>query len=162
MDKSAVKAAVEKHLERVSNQLAPVRSWKLTIKYEALPGDHKSTTEASCSFDYAYEDAVIRFDPEAHDDERHVVRNLRHELIHLLLAPIEAYRETITPMLSDEQSSVEYQAARVAVERCVMNVERVFDWGLNIPLLPEEAPAEEPQAAEPEASETSESDRKAE
>ncbi|MBD2261363.1 hypothetical protein [Pseudanabaena sp. FACHB-2040] len=148
MDKSEVKAIVHEHINRLMNELGPVRSWNVTVKYDRLSSDAHTTINAEIGFDYAYEQAVITIDPDSQDDANHVLRNLRHELIHLLLAPIEAYRGVVRSMLDEQQEEVEAAAERVAIERCVMNVERVLDWGLKIPLMPEEAAPEQPQAAE--------------
>ncbi len=124
MDTTAVKRIVEEHLHPLQHRLQ-VQEWRVDVLYEALEGE----TNARTNFIYPYRHAKIRIDPAQHDDEADVIRSLRHELAHLVLAPFGHAIKTAERILeNDDTASRAFdEAKRFAVEECIVNLERMLD-----------------------------------
>ncbi len=124
MDTSAVKRIVKKHLQPLQHRLQ-VQEWRVDVLYEALEGE----TNARTNFIYPYRHAKVRIDPAQHDDEADVIRSLRHELAHLVLAPFDHAINTAQRILeNDDTASRAFdEARRFAVEECIVNLERMLD-----------------------------------
>lgn len=127
MDKSAVGRVVDAHMRRLMWRLQ-VQAWKVDITY-GRPGGGRWV--ASCERAAPYLRATIELDPDAHADEAAVVESLRHELLHLLLAPFDQYRDLVTCALAPDSpmDEAERGAWRYAVEQTVGNLERMLDHG---------------------------------
>lgn len=127
MDKSKCREIVDQHIKDLMWMLG-VQAWGVTVEYEPI----NRNASATITFDYAYEQATIIIDPDKHDLEETLLKNLRHELIHLILAPFDSYRDLIINTFPKDSQlvGIEHQAAKVATERTVLGIERIFDWGL--------------------------------
>ena len=130
MDKSKVKEIVDANILKMMCQLG-VQAWKIGVFYEPA-GDPNWV--ASCSRQLPYQSATIRIDPQMAESEEDVLDSLRHELIHVLLAPLDAYRDLVTSNIESESpmDTAEDRAWTLAIESCVLAVERIFDWGLDL------------------------------
>ena len=128
MDKSEVKAIVDRNIKPMMALLG-VQHWKINVLYEPCTNPN---WVASCARNIAYQKATITIDPSRADSEEDVIDSLRHELIHVLLAPFDAYRGIMTSHLTqgDTLDRIEDEAWEVAIENTVLAVERIFDWGL--------------------------------
>ncbi|MEO0481902.1 MAG: hypothetical protein AAF196_20745 [Planctomycetota bacterium] len=78
---------------------------------------------ANCSILDAYQKATIRIDVTQHESEEEVVESVRHEMIHLLLSPIEFVVDRVGQMERSDLSA----AACEGVERSVRMIEKAMD-----------------------------------
>ena len=132
MDQSEVRFIVNEHVKPIRDALQ-LNDWHIDTEYTALdPG-----TSARVHMMPRYRRATIQFDPAQIVDREHVLRCLRHELLHLVLAPFDLYTCAVSEMLPEQFSKVDNQLFMDAVELVVGNLERVLDWG--IPFRPWEA-----------------------
>ncbi|MBD2119351.1 hypothetical protein [Trichocoleus sp. FACHB-262] len=130
MDKSKVKEVVDTNILKMMRQLG-VQAWKVAVLYEPTGNPN---WVASCTRQLPYQSAVIRIDPHMAESEADVLNSLRHELIHVLLAPLDAYRDVVISNIEADSpmDAAEDRAWTMAIETCVLAVERIFDWGLDL------------------------------
>lgn len=128
MTATQVKAIVEAHIEKMVRLLG-VQAWKIDVLYEEAG---QPNWAASCTRQLPYQMATIRIDPAMAKDEADVLESLRHELIHVALAPFDAYRDVVTSSIKPDSSmdAAEERSWTLAIESAVLAVERIFDWGL--------------------------------
>lgn len=127
MDRSAVQAVVERELGPLLQRLG-IGHWKVRCSYAPAPDQDDGTLlRGECTRLVDYQDAHIRFNPEAFDDEDAVLVTLRHELFHVILSPFDLYTSAV------ERAQVEGPAAEVlerirehVLEQIVINLERMF------------------------------------
>ncbi len=132
MKTSKVREIVNEHIKPIRNALH-LNDWDIDTEYTALdPG-----TPARVHMAARYRLATIQFDPAQIVDREQVLRCLRHELLHLVLAPFDLYTCAVSEMLPKHFSRVDKQLFMDAVELVVGNLERVLDWG--IPFRPWES-----------------------
>jgi hypothetical protein len=124
MDRSAVKAIVEAHLESLV-EVFGVERWCIQVNYEACDNPNHG---ASCGRAVDYDKAFITIDPDKHKDEGDVVDSLRHEIEHILLSPFDLYRDAMTQHIDDEtkEHRQEQRLFTYAVEQTVINIERLW------------------------------------
>ena len=134
MDQSEVRAIVNEHLKPIRDALQ-LNDWNIDTECSPL----ELGTPARVHMTARYRHATIQFDPAQIGDREHVLRCLRHELLHLVLAPFDLYTYAVSEMLSEQFSRVDKQLFTDAVELVVGNLERVLDWG--IPFRPWEPQA---------------------
>lgn len=108
-------------------------NWDIKFKTERL----EIGVTGRCNADSRYQHATIILDPEQIDDEAEALKVLRHELIHVVLAefdiPFESARDELQ---SNEGRRLLFEIQRNAVERSVVQIERILDHGLGAtPLL---------------------------
>jgi hypothetical protein len=124
MDRSAVKAIVESHLDSLA-EVFGVERWCIQVNYEACDNPNHG---ASCGRAVDYDKAFITIDPDKHKDEGEVVDSLRHEIEHILLSPFDLYRDAMTQHIDDEtkEHRQEQRLFTYAVEQTVINIERLW------------------------------------
>jgi hypothetical protein len=126
MDASEAKRIVEVNVGAMVDALC-LHHWRLEIHYTSTGHENwKAKCDRSGS-DYFI--AELTFDPERHDDEQDLLRSLRHELLHLHLAPFDLYRDLMTQHIDDDDSPQARQEQRAfshAVEQMVGNLERML------------------------------------
>ena len=76
------------------------------------------------------ETSLIEIDNNEHDDPDELLRTLRHELIHCMLADLETYRKSVAELLDDKVFNALEPVFRHAAERTVVNIENCLDHGL--------------------------------
>jgi hydroxymethylpyrimidine/phosphomethylpyrimidine kinase len=130
VDASKCREIVDAHILAMMRQLG-VQAWKVSVLYEPTGNPN---WVASCTRQLPYQSAVIRIDPHMAESEEDVLDSLRHELIHVLLAPLDAYRDVVTSNIEADSpmDAAEDRAWTQAIETCVLAVERIFDWGLDL------------------------------
>jgi nitric oxide synthase oxygenase domain/subunit len=97
VDTSAVKAIVEANIERLMEAIG-IPHWRLTVYYEA---PENPNWKASCDRSGAdYWRASITIDPKHANDADDVIDSLVHELLHIVLAPFDLYRNAVTPHIA--------------------------------------------------------------
>lgn len=124
MDKSKCCEIVDANIEGMKAQFN-LQQWRIQINYEPL----EEYCVAQCFMATAYQRATIKIDPEQHETEDEVVDSLRHELLHIVLAPYNIYRSMVTPNIEKDSAmdTVEEEAWTVAIESAVLNLERIMD-----------------------------------
>ena len=132
MPKDTVLAIARAYLEPMSQALH-VAHWDIKLEVKHIAS--KEGAAAQVFMDNDYHKARIVIDHRECDSEADVCRYLRHELIHLLLGPFDLYADTTREALKgvDGASSlldVDHRVFTHAVEQAVLNLERVFDFGI--------------------------------
>jgi hypothetical protein len=147
MQESEVQAIVDAHIKPMMRLLG-VQAWRIAVRYEAESEDHPDWV-ASCDRHTSYQRATIRIDPARHDTAAEVLDSLRHELIHVVLSPFDAYRALATANIKagSAMDAAEDRAWEAAIELSVLAVERIFDWGLKERGNPEDTKSDGPTIA---------------
>lgn len=125
MDQSKVREIVEANFKQMRWDLQ-LQDWRVDIEYAPLPEE----VGAQVRIKPHYRSAVITIDPPKQADEEMVLRNLRHELLHLLLAPMTAYGNAVEEMIPDGARPVDQHLFTYHNEMLVGNLERMLDHGV--------------------------------
>lgn len=99
MDKSACKAIVDANIRRLMWE-TQTQDWGVTIDYGRTGIDD---TIAQVEKQTKYRRATITIDHDEHDDEAHVLNSLRHELLHIVLAPFDRLVTLCEHLIGDDQ-----------------------------------------------------------
>jgi hypothetical protein len=149
MDRSAVKAIVDREIEPMMERLG-VPHWQIVVSYDLRDDNGICRTKGRCTRAIDYNKARIEFDPEECEDEADVLKTLRHELFHIVASPFDLYMQA-ADQCTKEDSPEEAILDRVfdhAVEKVMINLERMFigltDKSAESPPGPATAPASEP------------------
>ena len=126
MDKSQCKAIVDANLKQMVWQLQ-IQNWRLEIDYRSLGCEG---AKGQCTINTPYDRAYIELDPEAFETESEVLDTLRHELLHVVMAPFDLYHTTVFETLEGESSRkvANHMFTHVA-EQLVVKLERLLDHG---------------------------------
>jgi hypothetical protein len=123
-----VQAIADRELGPLKGRLGLER-WDISVHCDLKvddPGDF--TTRGECTWHVDYDTAVIRLVPDRLNTEAEVIEVLRHELFHVVLAPISIYKNAIRPALTADETK--YAMAESvythAVERMAINLERMY------------------------------------
>jgi len=128
MDESQVKAIVNANVEEMRRALQ-LQDWEIKFEYHCL-GHGSDVTEAVCTPDPRYNRAVIVIDPARAENEEEVLKSLRHELLHCLIAAIETYRKAVGQLLDEKPFNAIDELFCDAVETTVRRLEQMLDHGL--------------------------------
>lgn len=125
MDTSYVKAIVEANIAAMVDALC-LNHWRIEIGYTSTGHDNWKAKCDRSGGDYYI--AEITIDPAMHDDSTDVLRSLRHELLHLHLAPFDLYRDLMTQHIEEDTPAErqEQRAFTYAVEQMLGNLERML------------------------------------
>lgn len=125
MDRSAVKAIVDANIRRLRWE-TQTQDWDVKVEYTRCE-DGEAT--AWVVRNLPYRQAVITIDPEKAHDEAGVLNSLRHELLHVALAPFDAYLKAAQNFLADDAAALRVLDGVwvFAVETAVGNLERLMD-----------------------------------
>lgn len=131
MDRSKVREIVQARIHELIRDLA-IGHWRLMIEYENKPPDSNGVTErGDCVRLVDYNRATINLNPDAFsdDDETKVFGVLRHELLHVVLAPFDIFLNVVSPLIEDDpvKTKVIQSVWDHAVEQAVVNLERIHD-----------------------------------
>lgn len=129
MDVSEVKRIVEANIRPMIDALC-LGHWRIGIDYTKTGRDNWIAMCDRSGGDYFV--ASIILDPEMHDDEREVLKSLRHELLHLHLAPFDLFRDAMTQHIVNDtpEAGQENRLWAFACEQTLGNVERML---INLP-----------------------------
>lgn len=127
MDRSAVKAIVDREIEPLMRRLG-IPHWRITVSLEPAPQkDSGRYLSGHVDRFVDYEHAHVTLNPEAFDDESDVLRVLRHELLHVVLAPIDVFVNAVEATLEGHAAAPTLQAVWThAMERAVGHLERMY------------------------------------
>jgi len=96
VDKSEAQRIVQANVERIRDALR-LHDWYTTIEYGPCSNPNWGASCDRAGGDYKR--ATITINPELHDTEEEVLSSLTHELLHLVLAPLDVYRDIITSLV---------------------------------------------------------------
>lgn len=127
MDKDEVKAIVAREIGPLLGRLG-ISHWNIRVSYHAGGEDEDGTvTRGECTRLVNYDDAHLVFYPEQLADEADVLKTLRHELFHVVLAPFDLYTTAVDKLgLDDALQRVVDMVWYHAVEKAVINLERLY------------------------------------
>jgi hypothetical protein len=125
MDASEVKRIVEANIGPMLEALC-LRHWRIEIDYTKTGRENWAAMCDRSGGDYFI--ASLTFDPEMHHSCHEVLRSLRHELIHLHLAPFDLYRDVMTQHILNDtpEERQENRLFAFACEQMVGNLERML------------------------------------
>jgi hypothetical protein len=151
VDRSKVKALVDANIDAYLDAFG-IGYWSITVKYEQCSNPDWA---AECDRNGGdYEIAVITIDPARYgdDEDEQVLKSLRHELFHIVLAPFDLHRDAACCHI-DKDSEMDRVESRVwthSVEAAVKNLERMYRGMCEMQITKDPEPVAEPvQAAEP-------------
>lgn len=129
MDRSECNRLIEKHRKTILS-LMGLNLWRVQFdEYANMRTPHGHTQMGECNWLIDYEKATITLNPEEFESEVDLVQTLRHECIHILLAPFSIVHEALDPLLAEDkvrQNMIESVWAH-SMERTVLCVERMLD-----------------------------------
>lgn len=126
MDASEVRKLVEEHAPRLRDALG-ISHWTIAFRYGPLGGDGDFRTLGRCEAYDEYLKACIRLDPEAFDAPEEVLATLRHELYHVVLAPMDLAINAASRHFPDERASDAIRDVwRHQLEATVLALERMY------------------------------------
>lgn len=125
MDLSKVRAIVEKHIEKMRWDLQ-LQDWQIDTVYASKP--HGNPAEVNYLPEYRR--ATMTFDPSQLETREDVLRALRHELLHLVLAPVIQYHQAVWKAIPEKAEGLTAELWRQANELTVGNLERMLDFGM--------------------------------
>lgn len=128
MDASEVKRIIKENYESLADEIG-VGHWEITYDCNALESSEAGRTiSGRCRIKPAYDQAAITLDPANLDDEADAIRVLRHELLHVALAPYKLFCEAVGEYVVGDERAV--RAVDVlweyAQEQAVINLERMY------------------------------------
>lgn len=126
MDRSEVKAIVDRELTPLCRRLG-IDHWTIKYRVEARPadGDAGTLAKGECTRLVDYDDAFVTLNAEAFDDEAQVMKTLRHELFHIVLAPFDIFWQAVEQAVDAERWKILDCIWKHAVEQAVICLERM-------------------------------------
>jgi len=128
MDASQVRAIVGKYAPALMEKLG-IPHWSIVFYYDLREQKGSFAKRGECIRQVRYDKAAISFDPEEFGTEDEVLKNLRHELIHVVLAPFDLFWHAAEAHWTDDPVRTEIMNTvwDHAVEQAVINIERVCE-----------------------------------
>jgi hypothetical protein len=148
LDRSEVKRIVESNIVDMKYRLG-LGQWDVRVEFdlrETPPGEAACfVTRGQNTWHIDYETALIKLDPDQLETEEDVLDVLRHELFHLLAAPLSIARNALKPLLEADpvRRDMVDSVWTHAVERVIKNIERMHRG-----LTRKDGPAPAPSAPE--------------
>jgi hypothetical protein len=142
MDRSQVKKVVDDNINELMDKFG-IPHWNLVIDYD-LRDDHAT---GECTWRVDYNSATISLDVDAFKDEAHVLKVLRHELFHILLAPYSVVQNALGPLLEQDpirKAMIESVWVH-SMEQAIINLERMYQGLTGEPPAPPTKPASKPR-----------------
>jgi hypothetical protein len=127
LDQSAVERIVRREIEPLKEKLG-LRDWGIKVHFDLKSESIEAIASGECNWLIDYEKATIRLAPAELETEEEVIEVLRHEMFHIVLAPISIYANAIRPALEGDAArrAMAESVFTHAVERMVINLERMY------------------------------------
>jgi len=124
MDESKARKLVNKYIKGIRNGLQ-LWQWEINITYM-----HQEDALAELKIDAEYKKANIRINHDDHETEADLLRTLFHELLHIMHADFELYRDQVWETVSKRQAEVLDKSYTYACEKTVGRLLAIFEHGL--------------------------------
>lgn len=124
MDRSQVRALVADALPGLLTRLG-LAHWRVEVAYDLRADCESFAVLGRCTRIGEYNGARIELDADALATEADVLRTLRHELLHVVLAPLDLYRATLAPLFDETSSTMAEVIWSYCIEKTVVNLERM-------------------------------------
>lgn len=126
MDASDVVKVVAEHLPRLQRELGLVH-WTFRVRAEFLTSDDPTFRRfGNVLRDVSRERAHVEINPDEVENAVDVVRVLRHEMFHCVLAPFDLYAEAVEKFVSDKTALESVRRVwEHACEQAVVGLERL-------------------------------------
>lgn len=127
MDKGECKEIVDRNITRLLISMG-INHWDIHIGYNLRESNGSKRAGGRCEATPDYNLALIQIDPDVHDDEKEVIKTLKHELFHVLLSPFDVYSEAVNLATADDPKSYQILERMFthAKEKAVINLERFW------------------------------------
>lgn len=126
MDESEVRRICEAHGKALADEFG-INHFGIKVRFGPLGDDGDWCVRGECESLFAYESAVITLNPAAFDTEDEVLKTLAHEYLHIVLSPLDLYRDAAAEAL---EGAPDRPVLRVvwsrAIEMAVSNLERLL------------------------------------
>ena len=128
LSKEQVRKIVDENIWVLKN-LTQTNDWRTTVR---IIDDGSCEFSARVEPDGNYRTALITIDAAQQDDEACVLKDLRHELLHLLHAPMLLYMESMADACNytEPQRALSRRLSHFAFEQLVGNIEMMLDTGV--------------------------------
>jgi hypothetical protein len=105
MDRSEVRAIVGREIGPLMQRLG-IDHWDVTVSYASSAEDSDGWIEhGRCTRMIDYNKATITLNPESFNDEMAVLKTLRHELFHVVLAPFDLYSSAVDQVIDGDHAA---------------------------------------------------------
>ena len=123
MDRNAVEAVVDREIEGLIHRLG-VAHWRIEVRYDLRDDE----TLGECTRLVNYNKAIVRLNAELLDDDDAVLKTLRHELFHIVLAPFDLFITAAADTVNESTAlaAVLDTVKHHAIEKTVINLERMY------------------------------------
>jgi hypothetical protein len=121
LDRSECKAIVEREIPGLVRALG-IQHWHIEVDYKPL-----DDAAAECTRHLDYERADIAIDPASVGDEAYLLKALRHELFHVVIAPMDLFGNCMECGLDGAEKERVERVWRHAMETTVKALERLWD-----------------------------------
>jgi len=122
MKDAAAEKAVTKKFLTTWKRLLSIEDWDITIKYKSLPEDELG----NCSVVAAHKQASIEIDPKQHKNKELLLLTVRHELLHLVHANFNIYRNAVEGCLGSSTIAVADTIFETGSEDVVLKIENLL------------------------------------
>lgn len=120
-ESKAIKAVTAKFINRWKYLLS-IEDWDITFKHVKL----EDGTLGECGCEPAHKSANINVDIGKHKDVNELLATVRHEMIHLVHAHFESYRNSVCKYLSPTLSDVADDIYSIGAEDVVLKIEHLL------------------------------------
>src|SRR5690349_9045575 len=124
MDRSEVKQIDEREIVDLVDRLG-LTQWRINVHYDLRDDDGAN---GICTRHVDYNNATIELDPAGLEDEAHVLKVLRHELFHVVLAPFDTFINAVRPLTERDETTAAILASvqAHAIEQAIICLERLY------------------------------------
>lgn len=120
MDRTVAKQIVDDNIEQMMEDLG-VPHWRVTVDYGRCT---EELWEAECLVKPEYWRIMITINHDLHDDRKHLLLSLRHELLHAVCGPMYVLREMIDLEEDERNQEKNHRIWTFCIEQMVANLEK--------------------------------------
>ena len=136
METSEAKEIVRASVRPMMHALG-LQAWAIDIFYEAIETKGRVRPEGfmllgECGINEPYQKAQITINARAHDNRSALLQTLRHELLHIVMGPIQTFADAARRHAMNGTEDLLSAHYHECVERTVLGLERLLDWGHNL------------------------------
>jgi hypothetical protein len=127
LDRSAVERIARREIGPLKERLG-LRDWEIKLRFDLKSEGDATIASGECNWLIDYERATINLAPAELETEEEVIEVLRHEMFHVVLAPISIYANAVRAALGGAAArrAMAESVYTHAVERMAINLERMY------------------------------------